>query len=398
MIIQTSNGLTTKEMINQVKEVIPRKAKKAVIITTASPYKERNKHIPNIVSSMNELNLESFFFDFDKDESSLLKDYDVMVINGGNPFYLLKSIYEHKGEDIIKYFADDKVLITTSAGTMILGNTLAVVNEFTPEMNDGYFDTVDIGLNLTTRNIVPHYSRYKERFDDFEQRIQVIEDKYYQSFYRMNDNEIFPFDSMSVPLVRKLYRLFFIQMGVMFTYMIAIAFTPFIEETWVWIVFTLLFTAFLVIARIAYSKRKRCMTPLATFDDERDEYNWRKVGGLIKRVDEYKNEVFYDNYDHVTCDTELCRFYKQRVRDRYLKLDEFLASINVDIEKPVNCSSYKGDKDNEDKIYAVYLVNGECSFEYSKKIDNLFIQSDIGFEGLQEGVFYLIVFNIDLSK
>lgn len=73
MIIQTSNGLGTEELINQVKEVIPLKAKKAVIIKTASPYKEKNKHIPNIVSSLNDLGLNSSFFDFDIDDISILQ-------------------------------------------------------------------------------------------------------------------------------------------------------------------------------------------------------------------------------------------------------------------------------------------------------------------------------------
>lgn len=207
MIIQTSNGLSTDELIDKMKLVLPRKAKNAVIITTASSYKNEDKHIPEIRKQLSSLNLESELFDFEFDDLNLLEQYDVMILGGGNPYKLLRKIYKSTELNlIIRRFAKKKVLIGISAGSMILGESLAIIDEFDPQMFDDYFSDCKrpLGMNMAI-DVVPHYSRFKERYDNFENRIKEVESRNDLYCFRLNDGEALGFSALFERSIQILY-------------------------------------------------------------------------------------------------------------------------------------------------------------------------------------------------
>ena len=80
----------------------------------------------------------------------------------------------------------------TSAGALILGPHIEVVNHFTPEMNKiGMNDFT--ALNITNKAIFPHYDR-EDVFQDnsgqsIEHRIREFESNKQVSIVRLQDNQ-----------------------------------------------------------------------------------------------------------------------------------------------------------------------------------------------------------------
>ncbi|TKH15443.1 hypothetical protein FC678_02160 [Peribacillus simplex] len=85
--------------------------------------------------------------------------YNVIYINGGNPFYLLYHMKKSGADLILKDMAkQNTVIVGGSAGAIILGPNIEVVNYFTPQIN-----TVDMqdltALGLTNKAMFPQYDR-----------------------------------------------------------------------------------------------------------------------------------------------------------------------------------------------------------------------------------------------
>ena len=175
MLILTSNGLSSNKLLENTRNRISN-CSKAVIVTTASVgYKENDRHIPRLISELESLNLSVDFFDFDIDNPYELLKYDIVEINGGNPFYLLKSINVSQCKDILNEIADKRVLIGISAGSIVLQKNIDLIAQYSPEMNDEVLLSDFKGLGITHLQILPHYSRFISRFASFEERAKQFE-------------------------------------------------------------------------------------------------------------------------------------------------------------------------------------------------------------------------------
>lgn len=176
MILLTSNGLSSKDLIDYMKKYISNDIKKAVIITTASlEYKEKDWHIPRLVTELGLLGLSVEFFDFDIQKPEDLYKYDVIEINGGNPFYLLKAIRNSKGEQVLAEIAKSKVLIGISAGSVVLQKNIELVYKYSPELNRNVCLSDLRGFGLTEIEILPHYHKYINKFERFEEKAAEYE-------------------------------------------------------------------------------------------------------------------------------------------------------------------------------------------------------------------------------
>ena len=189
MIILTSNGLSSDELVEEVRKFVPEKGK-AVIITTASlGYKEKDWHIPRLTGELERLGLSAAYFDFDFQEAKLLLDYDVVEILGGNPFHLLKHLQKEQNRTVIQKIAGEKVLIGISAGTLVLQKNIKLVAQFNPEMNDEVGLTDLNGLALTDLDIIPHYQRFLSQYEGLEERIRQYEKANDCIITRLDDGE-----------------------------------------------------------------------------------------------------------------------------------------------------------------------------------------------------------------
>ena len=160
----------------------------AVVVTADNEYKEKNYHVNRVVAELESLNLHVDILDLDKIPAENLLNYDVVEFIGGNPFYLLNSIREHNAIDVLKVVADTKVLIGWSAAVFVFGPTLELVNIYSADMN--FLGLKDLsGIKLTDVEVLPHYERFLNRFDKFEEKCRIYEKEHSVEVIRLNDGE-----------------------------------------------------------------------------------------------------------------------------------------------------------------------------------------------------------------
>lgn len=188
MLVLCSNGLSSEEISDAIRKYINGCKTAALVVTADNEYKEKNYHVKRCVDELTSLNLCVDVLDIDKVPAEKLLAYDVVEFIGGNPYYLLNSIREHKAEDILKKIADDKILIGWSAAAFVFGPTLELINRYSPELN--FLGLNDLkGLALTEAEVLPHYSKYLSRFDKFEEVCSDYEKEKKVQVIRLNDGE-----------------------------------------------------------------------------------------------------------------------------------------------------------------------------------------------------------------
>lgn len=165
-VLLTSSGLQADVVQDAFVRMLPQQpsALRAVIVTTASvQWKERNKHA---VCTQDYLSTLGFtccnFLDVETEPAESLRGYDVIYLNGGNPFFLLHHLRRSGAGNILKEMLGGRLLLVgASAGAVVLGPSLAVVNEF-----DGDLDTYGVtdyrGLELINFVVMPHLNRWNE--------------------------------------------------------------------------------------------------------------------------------------------------------------------------------------------------------------------------------------------
>ena len=188
MILLCSNGLTSEKIKAELRKHVKGCKSAAVVVTADNEYKENNYHVPERVEELESLGLEVGLFDIDVADPELLSEYDVVLFIGGNPFYLLDSIRSHGAERVLRLIAREKVLIGVSAAAFVFSPSLELCNQYTPEMN--FVGLVDLtGLALTEVEVLPHYSRYLEKFPGFEDTCAKYEKKAGKEVVRLNDGD-----------------------------------------------------------------------------------------------------------------------------------------------------------------------------------------------------------------
>ena len=187
MLVICSNGLSSDKLLSEVKNKIT--GTTAALVVTGDPeYKEKDWNVPRCKNELEQLGLTVSFFDLDFDNPNDLLKYDVVEFIGGNPFYLLDRIRKIKCENVLKEIVDKKVLIGWCAAALCFSPSIELINIYSPELN--FVNLTDFkGLSLTDIIILPHYSKFINKFDRFEERCQEYEEKNNIIVVRLNDGE-----------------------------------------------------------------------------------------------------------------------------------------------------------------------------------------------------------------
>lgn len=188
MLILCSNGLTSDALLDTVREQTGGSGHAALVVTADHEYKEKNYHVPRCISELESIGLSVSCIDLDEQPPELLLDYDVVEFIGGNPFYLLNAMRKCNCREILLKMAREKVLIGWSAGALVMGPSLELVNGYSPEMNFLKLSNLT-ALNLTEVEVLPHYSKFLQRFEGFEEKCAAYEKKYGREVIRLNDGE-----------------------------------------------------------------------------------------------------------------------------------------------------------------------------------------------------------------
>jgi dipeptidase E len=167
-ILLTSAGMNIKE---EILKILPRPANQTKIahIMTASNPEEDVSYVKKEVRIMKELGFDVENIDIEgKDENKLrdlLSNKDVIYVQGGNAFYLLKCTRESGFDKVVKDLIKRGVVyIGVSAGSYLACPTIETARE----------DKNIIGLtDLTAMNLVPFlvFAHYTE---DKKERLKMV--------------------------------------------------------------------------------------------------------------------------------------------------------------------------------------------------------------------------------
>lgn len=189
MILLCSNGLSSLKLLQETKKHIKSVERAILVVTADNEYKEKNYHVERCKKELLNLGVDRVdCFDFDTQPAEILLSYDVVEIIGGNPYYLLNSIRCHNAKNVLQMIAEKKVLIGWSAGALVLGPTIAIIDQYSPEMNFLKLDDLS-ALKLTDVQVLPHYSKFLKRYDNFEEKCLEYEKENQCSVFRINDGE-----------------------------------------------------------------------------------------------------------------------------------------------------------------------------------------------------------------
>ncbi|MGN7412381.1 Type 1 glutamine amidotransferase-like domain-containing protein [Paenibacillus sp. SAF-068] len=195
-LLLTSCGFYTEDIKKQFLELIDGEISqlKVSIITTASPSKETNRYAQRAFQEFKDMGFQHInFVDIEFDDPQILLHRDVIYINGGNPFTLLYYAKKSGADEIIRTLAAQNVIIVgVSAGTLLLGPNINIVDCFTPQMNT--MNLTDFkALGVTDKLIFPHYDRddiFKDSTNKtIEERIVEFEANENCKVTRLTDEE-----------------------------------------------------------------------------------------------------------------------------------------------------------------------------------------------------------------
>jgi len=100
----------------------------------------------------------------EKSLNNKFKDFDVIIAEGGNTFYLLKYIRESGFDKALKLFLDKGgIYLGVSAGSIVAGKDISC-SSWKPEWDENTAGLDDFkGLGLVDFIIVPHYELIHEK-------------------------------------------------------------------------------------------------------------------------------------------------------------------------------------------------------------------------------------------
>ncbi|MFJ5622577.1 Type 1 glutamine amidotransferase-like domain-containing protein [Peribacillus loiseleuriae] len=182
-ILLTSAGFYTgaiRSRFLQCFEIKPEDARVSIITTASINKKSNNEFALKILRDFHEMGMKNVHFvNIEFEEPEILRQSDVIYLNGGNPFYLLYHLKRSGADTIIREFAENGgLLVGVSTGSIVLGPDIKLMQHFSPEMDSVGLDDLT-GLGVTDVRVFPHYGdetlypdkqgrRVEERILEFE--------------------------------------------------------------------------------------------------------------------------------------------------------------------------------------------------------------------------------------
>ncbi|MCD4705299.1 peptidase E [bacterium] len=194
-LLLTSSGKFITE--NNIDQYLPKKLIDCQIayITTALKDVKDTNYSKNLQKRMSELGFSYTKIDITGKNENELRDtlgrYDVIMVEGGNVFYLLKMVRESGFDNVIKDLINKGVVyIGSSAGSYIAGASIV-----TGTWSDRGYDRYD--MNYKAMNIVPFvikahytsdkYNNLKTKMKKLQYPVKILTD---QQALLIIDNEI----------------------------------------------------------------------------------------------------------------------------------------------------------------------------------------------------------------
>ena len=199
-LLIASKALINSELTNHFLDFVGTNRNAAIITTAAQTYKERNRNHVALKEKLLELDFQVEFIDLEFEPPEKLLQFNVIIIGGGNPYYLLHHLQRSRADKLLKKIIErDIPVMGISAGGLVLTQDLAIIDLLTPEMNAEVNLQDKRGLGLIAEVIVPHYDRFvavgiidKKVVDKFERQTsqRVIRLGEYQAIVYTNQGSL----------------------------------------------------------------------------------------------------------------------------------------------------------------------------------------------------------------
>lgn len=194
-LLLTSDGFTSTKITDAFLELIdknPLELSVCIIPTAHGRLKSEAPVSKKVKQDFENMGFQKVVFvDVEFENAQNLYNYDVICLSGGNPFNLLHHLKRTGADKIIKELAERGVpLVGISAGTVVLGHDIHLVNYFTPEFNHRGLNDLN-GIGLYDGTIFPHYgtpNKFKNE-KSHETRILEFESLYQRKVERVTDSE-----------------------------------------------------------------------------------------------------------------------------------------------------------------------------------------------------------------
>ena len=168
-IILASQGFTTDEIENEVSKIVGKPAKdiNIAIINESAYVIDKNKSKRWLINELADIEKHiggridfiDFYMQSLEEIKERLFNADLIYIVGGKQHIYSKLFSETKIIDLLKEIADKKVIMGTSAGSIVLGKQIESQKYWKERFNCKLDDIEYKDLGIVPFNIIPHYLR-----------------------------------------------------------------------------------------------------------------------------------------------------------------------------------------------------------------------------------------------
>lgn len=198
-LLLASQGFLTNEIADEVRRVVNKNLNEINIAIVNESYLEldRDKDKRWVIKEL--AYIEKYiggridFIDFkrfSKDEiSKRIDQADLIYFVGGKQNILARIIREYDLKDIINKMIKNKVVMGTSAGSIMWGKQIESETYFKERYNKNVKDIVDRDYGIVDFNIIPHYLRKDREKWDAEFFNRTLKNEKFP-IYAINDNQM----------------------------------------------------------------------------------------------------------------------------------------------------------------------------------------------------------------
>lgn len=197
IIILTSQGFSNQAITDKFMGFIPNpKDTKVAMVTTAARDKENNKWVIIAKDQFLKMGFGTVdFIDIESNPESDFSTYGVVYVCGGNTFNLAHfSRKANLKKSIEELLARGGIYIGLSASSLIVGPSIELANEVTPDVNEiGVTDFT--GFGIIPQIIYPHYD------PAIETDLQNFESKHNVKVQRLTNDQALIISGSQVEMV-----------------------------------------------------------------------------------------------------------------------------------------------------------------------------------------------------
>lgn len=171
---------------------------KVCIVVSASPLKSNGT---NAIKTMDYLTknhvANATFVDLNEGDlaKAVIRDSDLILLNGGNPFTLLSVLQNQSFLHELKSLClSQKIVVGVSAGAMMFSPGLHLVDDFNQIMgftDKGNNDNLtDLNcLNLFDEYFFPHFEQFSQKVPNLEHKLSDLELKRKVTIYKQSNGQ-----------------------------------------------------------------------------------------------------------------------------------------------------------------------------------------------------------------